>query len=130
MSSHHLPPIATVPNLSTIERATILDTLFEPCTALHTLSLDLLHTTTFEGYEELITAVGRQLTELMESVSTSDKVWLDKILAAHPRLGEKKVDSELSRKEQAQFQSGAEEAERLRKLNEEYEEKFPGLRYV
>ena len=70
------------------------------------------------------------MTELMESVSTSDKVWLDKILAAHPRLGEKKVDSELSRKEQAQFQSGAEEAERLRKLNEEYEEKFPGLRYV
>lgn len=131
MSSFHLPPIADVPALSTIERTAVLDALFEPCTALHTLSLDLLRTQTFVSYNDLIASVGVQLTELSESASTSDTEWLDKILGAHPRLGAKKVDSEQSRKEQAQLnQGGEEEAEMLRSLNEEYEAKFPGLRYV
>ena len=52
-------------------------------------------------------------------------------MGAHPRLGEKKVDSEQSRAEQAQLNTGGEaEAEKLRALNEEYEKAFPGLRYV
>lgn len=39
--------------------------------------------------------------------------------------------SELSKKEQAQLNTGAEEqAERLKTLNAEYEERFPGLRFV
>lgn len=131
MSGHHLPPITGVPALSTIERTAVLDALFEPCTALHTLSLDLLHTRTFDSYNDLIASIGVQLTELAESPSTSDTKWLDKILGAHPRLGAKKVDSEQSRKEQAQLnQGGEEEAQMLRSLNEEYEAKFPGLRYV
>ena len=131
MSSYHLPPIAEVPSLSTTERTAVLDALFEPCTALHTLTLDLLHTKTFDSYNDLIASVGIQLTDLSESPSSSDTEWLDKILGAHPRLGAKKVDSEQSRKEQAQLnQGGEEEAEMLRKLNEEYEAKFPGLRYV
>jgi 2-oxo-4-hydroxy-4-carboxy--5-ureidoimidazoline (OHCU) decarboxylase len=131
MSSYHLPPVTAIPNLTTIERAAVLDALFEPCTALHTLSVDLLHTHTFESYDELITAVGKQLAELSESISTSNKEWLDKILGAHPRLGAKKVDSEQSRGEQAQLHAGGEEeAEALRSLNEEYEKAFPGLIYV
>ncbi len=133
MSSYHLPPITTIPNLTTTERATILDTLFEPCTALHTLSVDLLHTTTFSSYGGLITAIGKQLIDLLESISTSDTEWLDKILAAHPRLGEKKVESvsEQSKAEQAQLNNGGEEeVQKLRHLNEEYEKAFPGLRYV
>jgi len=131
MSSSSLPPIETIPNLSTIERASILDSLFEPCTALHTLSLDLLHTTTFPSYNDLIASVGVQLTDLSESPSTSDTEWLDVILGAHPRLGEKKVESEQSKKEQAQLNTGGEEETRkLRELNEEYERTFPGLRYV
>jgi 2-oxo-4-hydroxy-4-carboxy--5-ureidoimidazoline (OHCU) decarboxylase len=131
MSGYHLPPISGVPALSTTERTAVLDALFEPCTALHNLSLDLLHTTTFDSYNDLIASVGVQLSELKESPSTSDTEWLDKILGAHPRLGEKKVDSEQSRKEQAQLnQGGQEEAEMLRSLNAEYEAKFPGLRYV
>jgi hypothetical protein len=37
----------------------------------------------------------------------------------------------LSKKEQAQLNTGAEEqAEKLLALNVEYEEKFPGLRFV
>jgi len=105
--------------------------LFEPCTALHTLSLDLLHTETFESYNDLIASVGVQLTDLSESSSTSDTEWLDKILGAHPRLGEKKVESAQSQAEQAQLNTGGvEEATKLRNLNEEYERKFPGLKYV
>lgn len=131
MSAFQLPPIAGVPTLSTIERAAVLDALFEPCTALHTLSVDLLHTETFPSYYDLIASVGVQLTDLSESPSTSDTEWLDKILGAHPRLGEKKVESAQSQAEQAQLNiGGEEEATKLRNLNEEYEKTFPGLKYV
>ncbi|KAG9237733.1 Oxo-4-hydroxy-4-carboxy-5-ureidoimidazoline decarboxylase [Amylocarpus encephaloides] len=126
-----LPSISDVPSLSTTQRAGILDALFEPCTALHTLSLDPLRTEKFPSYNDLIASVGAQLTELSESPSISDTRWLDKILGAHPRLGEKKVDSAQSQAEQAQLNTGGnEEAEKLQKLNEEYERTFPGLKYV
>lgn len=125
-----LPPIEKLPQLPTAERANILDTLFEPCTALHTLSVDLLHTSSYRTYEDLIADVGRQMVALSESTSTSDTVWLEKILKAHPKLGAKKVHSTQSQAEQAQLQGGGEEAERLRALNEEYEQAFSGLIYV
>lgn len=131
MPSDTLPPVAAIPSMSAVERAQILDLLFEPCTQLHTLSLELLANSSFENYSALIAAVGLQLTELAESPSTSDTVWLESILAAHPRLGEKKVNSVQSRAEQAQLNSGqAEDAAKLSALNEEYEKTFPGLRYV
>jgi hypothetical protein len=131
MSTFLLPPIAGIPALSTVERSAILDALFEPCTALHTLSIDLLHSKIFPSYNDLIASVGVQLTDLSESASTSDTEWLDKILGAHPRLGEKKVDSAQSKAEQAQLNTGGEEqAFKLRELNEEYEKTFPGLKYV
>jgi hypothetical protein len=131
MSGFQLPPITSVPTLSTIERAAVLDALFEPCTALHTLSLGLLHTEMFTSYNDLIASVGVQLTDLSESPSISDTEWLDKILGAHPRLGEKKVESAQSQAEQAQLNTGGEEeAIKLRNLNVEYEKTFPGLRYV
>lgn len=130
-----LPPISSLPNLPTQELASILDTLFEPCTQLHTLSIDLLRSNTFSSYDALIAAVGAQLTALFESTSTSDTEWLNAILSAHPRLGEKVVESEQSRMEQAGLNAnadggGEEDAEELRVLNEEYEKVFPGLRYV
>lgn len=74
----------------------------------------------------LITAIGAQLTALL----TSDTQKLDEILSSHPRLGAKKVESELSQKEQAGLQGGEEEGRVLGELNREYEDKFPGLRYV
>ncbi|KAH6720417.1 Oxo-4-hydroxy-4-carboxy-5-ureidoimidazoline decarboxylase [Leptodontidium sp. MPI-SDFR-AT-0119] len=131
MPPFQLPTISGLPSLSTIERATVLDALFEPCEALHTLSLDLLHTQKFESYNDLIASVGVQLTEIAESPSTSDTAWLDKILGAHPRLGAKKVDSAQSQAEQAQLNTGGEEeARKLKDLNDEYEKVFPGLIYV
>jgi 2-oxo-4-hydroxy-4-carboxy--5-ureidoimidazoline (OHCU) decarboxylase len=131
MSAFQLPPISGLAALPNTERAAVLDALFEPCQALHTLSLELLHTEKFESYNDLIASVGVQLTELSESPSTSDTKWLDKILGAHPRLGEKKVESAQSQAEQAQLNTGgADEAKKLCNLNEEYEKTFPGLKYV
>jgi 2-oxo-4-hydroxy-4-carboxy--5-ureidoimidazoline (OHCU) decarboxylase len=127
----HLPDIATVSSLDVEQRAQILNTLFEQCTQLHTLSVSLLHEQTFPSYNGLIDAVGKQLYDLQASNLESDQKWLDAILSAHPRLGEKKVDSEQSRKEQAQLNSGGEgEAKKLAELNQKYEKRFPGLRYV
>lgn len=126
-----LPAIGAVPSLDAEERANILDTLFEPCTQLHTLSVETLGSSKFESYSALIEAVGHQLQSLYTSNLESDEKWLDDILAAHPRLGEKKVESEQSQREQAQLNQGGEgEAEKLARLNNAYEEKFPGLRYV
>lgn len=125
-----LPPIESVPSLSAEERAHILDLLFEPSAQLHTLSVPLLREKAFPSYHELISAVGMQLTELSDSASTSDTQWLHDILGSHPRLGAKKVESAQSQTEQAQLQGGGDEAAKLRELNEEYEAKYPGLRYV
>lgn len=131
MPGFQLPPIEGVPSLSTIERAAVLDALFEPCDALHTLSIDLLHTENFQSYNDLIANVGVQLTDLAESPSVSDTEWLDNILGAHPRLGAKKVDSAQSQAEQAQLNTGGEEEARILKdLNDDYEKTFPGLKYV
>lgn len=126
-----LPPISSVASLPTEERARILDVLFEPSTQLHTLAVESLKENQFDEYTKLIDSVGQQLTVLYSSALESDQKWLNDILGAHPRLGEKKVDSEQSRKEQAQLNQGDPgQGEKLTKLNQQYEETFPGLRYV
>ena len=131
LTSSSLPLIENVPKLSTSERAAILDVLFEPCTALHTLAVGLLHTQQFTSYDDLIASIGVQLMDLLESSSTSDTAWLDSILSAHPRLGAAKVDSKQSQAEQAQLRIGDEaEASTLVSLNSDYESTYPGLRYV
>ena len=126
-----LPPIAAVPGLPAEERAAILDHLFEPCVPLHTLSLDLLHRESFASYDDLVASVRVQLMDLAESTSTSDTQWLHDILAAHPRLGEKRVHSAKSRAEQAHLGSEGDRADHeLAELNRLYESTFPGLRFV
>ncbi|KXJ88681.1 Oxo-4-hydroxy-4-carboxy-5-ureidoimidazoline decarboxylase [Microdochium bolleyi] len=104
------------------------------------------------SYPELIRAIGAQMLALVDLSATaaasssspdlsSPRARLHSILGSHPRLGAKKVDSALSRAEQAQLQSqpaaasssnptGETEAEALARLNAEYEATFPGLRYV
>ncbi|MCJ1389430.1 hypothetical protein MMC18_002287 [Xylographa bjoerkii] len=131
MESSALPPISSLPNLTTSERAAVLDLLFEPCVQLHTLSVALLQERAFPSYDDMIATIGVQLTDLAGSISTSDKEWLETILASHPRLGDKKVTSSQSRAEQAQLNMGEDdESKELARLNEEYETTFPGLRYV
>lgn len=129
--TYQLPPIETITQIPTNSQTTVLDALFEPSTALHILSLDLLKTTTFQSYNHLITSIGAQLTKLSESTSSTDIERLDQILGAHPRLGSKKVESTQSQQEQAQLNSGGDnEAKKLKALNDEYEATFPGLIYV
>ena len=131
MSSDRLPSISTLPSLPSSDLAAILDLLFEPSVPLHTLSVNLLREQTFSSYDDLITSIGVQLMDLAESTSMSDTQWLENILGAHPRLGEKKVDSAQSKEEQAQLTSGQEEEkEKLSEMNTLYEQTFPGLRYV
>ena len=126
-----LPAISTLPHSSDSLVTHVLDLLFEPSPPLHALTLPVLRSTTFPNYDTLIVAVSAQLSALAKSDDPGDVEKLSEILCSHPRLGEKKVDSEQSRKEQAQLQAGGEEEkEMLGKLNREYEEKFPGLRYV
>lgn len=126
-----LPAINTLSRLPDADLTRVLDLLFEPSPPLHRLSLPVLRSATFPTYDTLILAVNTQLTALAESDKPEDVEQLSEILCSHPRLGEKKVESEQSRAEQAQLQQGGEEEkEQLAKLNREYEEKFPGLRYV
>lgn len=125
-----LPPISSLPHSPDSTLTSLLDTLFEPSPPLHTLTLPILRSTTFPSYDVLIVAVHAQLSALAASDEPQDIQKLSEILCSHPRLGEKKVESELSRKEQAQLQGGEEEGKRLEELNGEYERAFPGLRYV
>ncbi|KAF3902815.1 hypothetical protein AA313_de0205695 [Arthrobotrys entomopaga] len=125
MAQYILPPISTLPSLEAERRAEVLSHLFEPCDALNTLCISQLGVTTFDSYDGLISFVRDELLRLKESTSTSDTEWLLKILSAHPRLGAKKVESTHSRSEQASL-GGPTEAAELERLNDEYEERFPG----
>lgn len=128
MSVSTLPPYQDLHVLSGAERAVIFDLLFEPSEALHTLVSKAMQG---DSYNDLIANVGTQLRKAADLTGAGDLVWLESILASHPRLGEKKVESEQSRAEQAQLQSdtGADQ-EMLRRLNDLYEDTFPGLRYM
>ncbi|KAF2439063.1 hypothetical protein P171DRAFT_458229 [Karstenula rhodostoma CBS 690.94] len=126
-----LPSVTTLSHLPEEELTQVLDLLFEPSPPLHALSLPVLKSTVFPTYDILIVAVNAQLSALARSDDPKDIDRLSEILCSHPRLGEKKVESEQSRAEQAQLQKGAEEEkEQLAALNKEYEEKFPRMRYV
>lgn len=138
-----LPPITIIPTLDALGRAQVLDILFEPSTPLHALVLPLLEERPFQSYPELIAAVGQQLRSLQKSSVPGDKTRLRKILEAHPRLGEKRVEdlSESSRTEEEAMHIASDLAaagdsdetadrERMLAMNDEYEAAFAGLRYV
>lgn len=136
VSVEKLPPISLIPSLPRENQEAILALLFEPSPALNDVAAPLLASNTYQSYSEMIGAIGYAFRGLQQS---DDLERLDNVLSSHPRLGEKKVDSALSRMEQAAMakasashsDSGVEkEAETLRGLNKEYEETFPGLRYV
>lgn len=124
-----LPLISSLPSLPVSAQIAVLSALFEPCDVLQSLALPLL-SNLFNSYTDLIAAVGNQLTSLAESSSPSDARSLDKILNAHPRLGEKKLESVRSSAEQASLNEKLDGSGGLKELNERYERAFPGLRYV
>ncbi|CAF3438064.1 unnamed protein product [Fusarium graminearum] len=110
------------------EQIKTLDLLFEPSPAIHSTLIPVLRESEYTSYPELIDACRSRLVSLASSSSpTNPDATLLSILGSHPRLGAKKVESAQSAAEQANLQGQGEE---LAKLNQEYEEKFPGLRYV
>lgn len=133
-----LPPVTTLPTLPSEIVTSTLDLLFEPSPALHALALPTLRdpANSFASYTDLIAALRKQLLALA-SYTEGDlpsRTTLHSILGSHPRLGEPKRESlsEQSRAEQRRLQEegGQETAEKLARLNREYEARFPGLRYV
>ncbi|KAJ5337859.1 hypothetical protein N7541_009852 [Penicillium brevicompactum] len=129
-----LPSLSTIPSLPREAQLRVLDTLFEPSPELHQLMIPVL-AQTFPSYTALIDAVGGRMSALSAPNSPTDRNVLFGILGSHPRLGRAPANpehlSELSKKEQAQLNTGAEEqAEKLSALNAEYEQRFPGLRFV
>lgn len=130
-----LPSLSSLPQQPQETQLRVLDTLFEPSPELHQLMVPVLAGQSFSSYASLIDAVGGRMSALSAVNSPTDRNVLFGILGSHPRLGRAPANpehlSELSKKEQAQLNEGAEEqAEKLRELNAEYEAKFPGLRFV
>ncbi|KAL2110883.1 hypothetical protein VUR80DRAFT_607 [Thermomyces stellatus] len=122
-----LPDITALPTLPPTDQTRTLDLLFEPSPAIHDLLLPLLRTP-FPSYNALIDSAYDIFMSLASaSTDTEDKSRLHSILGSHPRLGAKRVESAQSAAEQAQLAAGAAQ---LASLNEEYEARFPGLRYV
>jgi 2-oxo-4-hydroxy-4-carboxy--5-ureidoimidazoline (OHCU) decarboxylase len=133
-----LPPIASLPTLPIADQLSAIDTLFEPSPDLHALLRPILSAQTFASYDGLVDVIYGQMCAL--SAAEEKKDTLFGILGAHPRLGAASPAaqahlSELSKREQANInaaneQEAADQAARLSSLNTEYEEKYPGLRYV
>lgn len=134
--SSDLPAPSSITSLPQEQQFRVLDTLFESSPELHTLMAPVLANQAFSSYSTLIDAVGGRMSALSAANSSKDRDILVGILGSHPRLGQPKGAptehlSELSKKEQANLNTGAEEqAEKLKRMNAEYEEKFPGLRFV
>ncbi|KAL2127726.1 hypothetical protein VTI74DRAFT_10255 [Chaetomium olivicolor] len=130
-----LPAITSLPTLSDAAVTATLDLLFEPSADLHALALPTIRTLSFASYDDLISTLRTQLLDIAAAIGDDSeaKRRLHSILGSHPRLGEKKREqlSGFSREEQRHLQQQEEEhAEELARLNREYEERFPGLRYV
>lgn len=120
-----LPAISALPTLDRSEKSKALGLLFEPCPTLVDLVLPLTNTE-YKSWIELIERVREELHGLKPSDPR-----VSGIIAAHPRLGAKKVDSAQSQAEQKSLGSQSEsEAKLLLEANNKYEETFPGLRYV
>lgn len=119
-----IPSASTLQALPDEEIQRVLALLFEPSPALTSLLLPQIRSTQLATYSDLANIARSTLQAL-----PPDSPVLLEILSAHPRLGAKKVDSAQSQNEQSSLGSEAERAQ-LQNLNDAYEAKFPGLRYV
>lgn len=114
------------------EQNQILGQLFEKCDTLNAYIHETL-SGPITSYHDLIESVRVLLLKLLQTSKENQKLdipvdaRIDAIVAAHPRLGAKEPLLAHSLLEQ---ESLAGESAVLEKLNREYEEAFPGLRYV
>lgn len=133
MSGYKLPKIDEVSLLSDNEVDELIDNLFEHHITLHRLLKPVIKEQV-KSYVDLIEKTRKFFRELL--ILNSDSQDILDIIVAHPRLGPSKNKttnelSEHSSEEQKSLTEGSiEEAAQLSQLNELYEQKFPGLRYV
>jgi|SRR5579859_60226 len=124
VSPMSLPSASTLLSLPDASVEEVLNLLFEPSPALSSILIPQIRTTPLGSYFEL----ARLAYEELSSLPPTSPLLLS-ILSAHPRLGAKKVESAQSQSEQKSLGNENMRAE-LQRLNEEYEAKYPGLRYV
>ncbi|KAJ6779992.1 hypothetical protein PWT90_06876 [Aphanocladium album] len=128
MSSPSLPSVTDLKDLPDPEKSAALDLLFEPSAEIHSTLIPVIQTQQYSSYNDLIENCCQAFQTLAsKSTAREPNETLLSILGSHPRLGAKKVESAQSIAEQAKLGG---ESEILAKLNSEYEQKFPGLRYV
>ncbi|OKL61385.1 hypothetical protein UA08_03501 [Talaromyces atroroseus] len=129
-----LPPIASLSTVPVADQLSAIDTLFEPSPELHALLRPILSDQrfAFASYDALVDAIYSRMSALSTTSDPETKQALFGILGAHPRLGAASPAhlSELSRREQANINAANEQQSALSSLNKEYEDKYPGLRYV
>jgi len=132
LAAPFLPAITSLPTLSDAALTSTLDLLFEPSPELRALALPTMRAVSFDGYADLVSTLRDALLLLTAEVRTDKtaRERLHRMLGSHPRLGERAAGEGLSGAEQSGLVGGGEEEERLAAMNREYEERFPGLRYV
>ncbi|TQV94399.1 hypothetical protein V2A60_002569 [Cordyceps javanica] len=128
MDSKTLPNIDDLGRLPNARKAAALDLLFEPSAEIHQTLIPVIKSRQHTSYNELIESCRNTLVSIAsKSTASKPDQNLLAILGSHPRLGAKKVESAQSAAEQAKLGG---ESEVLARLNREYEQRFPGLRYV
>lgn len=120
-----LPAISDLPRLESHAIDEAIGLLFEPCPELTKLVEPEISAGP-DTWPDFIESVRYRLHQIP---ATDSRV--PAIVGAHPRLGATKIESVSSQEEQKSLASAsAVESEALAQLNEEYEKRFPGLRYV
>ncbi|CDO95580.1 unnamed protein product [Kluyveromyces dobzhanskii CBS 2104] len=124
------------------EQVNVLDTLFEHSDSLvwFTLKNSQFMRSEWNSYQELVKAVETKLLQVcedteIEGISSRGVDHLANIVGAHPRLGDSKQNlSSHSKQEQANLTGSANKSPevlaRLNTLNQKYETKYEGLKFV
>ena len=131
---------------STIELEQILDQLFEPCRTLTNFLIPKIQNhQSFSSYNEVLEYCRNNLMSLLNNYKECNyeiekselHKTLCKIVSAHPRLGVPKdkisslsKDSQNEQKSLTEGDPNGELAQKLKLLNDKYEEAFPGLIFV
>ncbi|ODV58241.1 2-oxo-4-hydroxy-4-carboxy-5-ureidoimidazoline decarboxylase ASCRUDRAFT_78142 [Ascoidea rubescens DSM 1968] len=141
MSAYTLPPISSISGLSNNSKIELLNHLFEPCEVLQKILLTNVlgseNAKFYSTYKQFIEVSRKELLEYLKLEKSSPQYDenISKIISAHPRLGANKskignLSIHSQKEQQSLLQASREESEKLSDLNNLYESKFPGLRYV
>lgn len=125
---YSLPDPSSLSSLDKESKVELLNNLFEKHSEIHDLLIPKLFNRNYESYNEFIETSRKIFLALNPNNSVTQG-----IIAAHPRLGVPAKLSSHSNSEQKSIYNNTDADKVINqfiKLNDEYEEKFPGLRYV